>query len=78
MPLHCGDLNDAQWQKLHPLLLIKACTGQPATDHERLSMAFCGFTARAHPGTICPPVMDHLLYRAASIVDASKASGRKY
>lgn len=36
MPLHRGDLNDAQWQKLHPLLLIKACTGRPAADHRAI------------------------------------------
>jgi len=33
MPLHRGDLNDAQWQKLHPLLPKKARTGRPAADH---------------------------------------------
>ena len=33
MPLHRGDLNDAQWQKLRPLLPTKARTGRPAADH---------------------------------------------
>ncbi len=33
MPLHRGDLNDAQWQKLYPLLPKKARTGRPAADH---------------------------------------------
>ena len=33
MPLYRGDLNDAQWQKLYPLLPKKARTGRPAADH---------------------------------------------
>lgn len=36
MPLHRGDLNDAQWQKLHPLLPKKARTGRPAADHRAI------------------------------------------
>ena len=36
MPLHRGDLNDAQWQKLYPLLPKKARTGRPAADHRAI------------------------------------------
>jgi transposase len=36
MPLHRGDLNDAQWQKLQPLLPTKARTGRPAADHRKI------------------------------------------
>ncbi len=36
MPLHRGDLNDAQWQKLYPLLPKKARTGRPASDHRAI------------------------------------------
>ena len=36
MPLHRGDLNDAQWQKLYPLLPKKARTGRPAAGHRAI------------------------------------------
>lgn len=36
MPLHRGDLNDAQWQKLQPLLPTKARTGRPTADHRKI------------------------------------------
>ena len=36
MLLHRGDLNDAQWQKLYPLLPKKAQTGRPAGDHRAI------------------------------------------
>ncbi len=42
MSLHRGDLNDAQWQKLYPLLPKKARTGRPAADHRAITL-FCYF-----------------------------------
>ena len=79
MPLHCGDLNDAQWQKLYPLLPTKACTGRPAADHRAI---INGMSVDSPHGcdraSICPLGMDRgVRYRAAFTVGALKASGRR-
>ena len=36
MNWHRGDLSDEQWQKLRPLLPLKAPTGRPANDHRQM------------------------------------------
>ena len=80
MPLHRGDLNDAQWQKLQPLLPTKARTGRPAADHRKILNGILwlhrtGAIARRFARSVWVARYGTL---AASTVGAPKASGRRF
>lgn len=77
MTTHCGDLTDAQWEKLKPLLPPqKAHTGRPAEDHRRIINGILWIQRTGHLGMIYLRAMVHVVMSpVASTAGKTRPSG---